>query len=405
MKIGMLTTFYPPYNFGGDGIFVYRLANTLAKAGHEVHVLYDQDAFTFLNADPPTQTVANHANIQLHPLTSGRTASLDMLLTHQAGNPVFKREAIQTILDREAFDVLHFHNVSLLGGPGVLKMGHAIKLVTLHDYWFVCATHVLWRFDQEACTRRTCLACTLHAHRPPQLWRYNGGMERAIGSVDAFIGASRFSCDKHREQGFTGNLVHIPHFLPDDELTMQAAPVDLPTQRPYFLFVGRLEKIKGVQTLIDVFQRYNLADLIIVGTGTYEAALREQAAGLAHIHFMGFCSQAELRTLYAGAVAALVSSLCYETFGWITLEAFAAHTPVIVSPMGALPEIASSGGLVFTDADNLITHMETLRTQPDVRTALGIEGKRLLDTHYTEAQHLTNYFDLIHQLQEKRAWS
>jgi len=144
MKIGMLTTFYPPYNFGGDGIFVYRLANTLAKAGHEVHVLYDQDAFTFLNADPPTQTVANHANIQLHPLTSGRTASLDMLLTHQAGSPVFKREAIQTILDREAFDVLHFHNVSLLGGPGVLKMGHAIKLVTLHDYWFVCATHVLW---------------------------------------------------------------------------------------------------------------------------------------------------------------------------------------------------------------------------------------------------------------------
>jgi hypothetical protein len=31
----MISTFYPPYNFGGDGIFVHQLSNELARRGHE----------------------------------------------------------------------------------------------------------------------------------------------------------------------------------------------------------------------------------------------------------------------------------------------------------------------------------------------------------------------------------
>ena len=36
----MLTTFYPPYNFGGDGIFVHHLANALAQREHHVEVIH-----------------------------------------------------------------------------------------------------------------------------------------------------------------------------------------------------------------------------------------------------------------------------------------------------------------------------------------------------------------------------
>jgi glycosyltransferase involved in cell wall biosynthesis len=39
---------------------------------------------------------------------------------------------------------------------------------------------------------------------------------------------------------------------------------------PFFLFVGRLEKLKGLQTLIPVFRRYLKAQLLIAGTGSYE---------------------------------------------------------------------------------------------------------------------------------------
>ena len=43
LKICMVTTFYPPYNFGGDGIYAYRLTNALARRCHEVHAIYDLD--------------------------------------------------------------------------------------------------------------------------------------------------------------------------------------------------------------------------------------------------------------------------------------------------------------------------------------------------------------------------
>ena len=42
LRIAMLTTFYPPYNFGGDGIGVQRLATALVRRGCEVTVIHDQ---------------------------------------------------------------------------------------------------------------------------------------------------------------------------------------------------------------------------------------------------------------------------------------------------------------------------------------------------------------------------
>ncbi len=48
LKIAMLTTFYPPYNFGGDGIGIKRLATALADRGHAVTVIHDKDAYLAL---------------------------------------------------------------------------------------------------------------------------------------------------------------------------------------------------------------------------------------------------------------------------------------------------------------------------------------------------------------------
>ena len=45
LKLCMVTTVYPPVSFGGDGIFVYRLAQALAEAGHKVDVIHSEDAY------------------------------------------------------------------------------------------------------------------------------------------------------------------------------------------------------------------------------------------------------------------------------------------------------------------------------------------------------------------------
>jgi putative ABC transport system permease protein len=48
MKFCMVTTFYPPYRFGGDATYIYRLTNELARRGHEVDVVHDRDAYSWI---------------------------------------------------------------------------------------------------------------------------------------------------------------------------------------------------------------------------------------------------------------------------------------------------------------------------------------------------------------------
>ena len=55
MRFCMVTTFYPPYAFGGDGVFVQQLSNELAKRGHQVEVIHCRDAYNLLTDRTPSK--------------------------------------------------------------------------------------------------------------------------------------------------------------------------------------------------------------------------------------------------------------------------------------------------------------------------------------------------------------
>jgi glycosyltransferase involved in cell wall biosynthesis len=136
MRFCMVTTFYPPYNFGGDGIFVHQLSNELAKRGHQVEVVHCRDAHQFLSGGTPSIPNQDHPNVTVHGLKSP-VGFLSPRGTQQTGWPVFKSSQLKSILEKP-FDVIHFHNISLVGGPKVLEYGRAVKLYTLHEYWLIC---------------------------------------------------------------------------------------------------------------------------------------------------------------------------------------------------------------------------------------------------------------------------
>ncbi|MBZ0299516.1 MAG: glycosyltransferase family 4 protein, partial [Anaerolineae bacterium] len=195
---------------------------------------------------------------------------------------------------------------------------------------------------------------------------------------------------------------HIPHFLPQSEVD-DAPDSGPPRERPYFLFVGRLEKIKGVQVLIDTFRDYHQADLVIAGRGNYEATLREMAADLSHVHFLGMIGHEVLRRYFRGALATLVPSICYESFGMTIIESFTMRTPAIVHNLGALPEVVKDGGgLTYDTPEELVRALEIMRTQPDFRNQLGEQGYQLYMSHYSETRHLNSYYDLIAEMKTMR---
>jgi glycosyltransferase involved in cell wall biosynthesis len=400
-----LTTFYPPYSFGGDGVQIYRLAHALGDLGHQVDVIHCEDAYHLLHPAPPPIGFADHPNVRRHGLRSGYGA-LSPLLTQQTGMPWLKSKAIDEVLRSRNYDVVHFHNISLLG-PGVLSIAQpedrAVKLYTTHEHWLVCPTHVLWKFNRAPCDKPECFRCTLAAKRPPQLWRYTGLLERAAQHVDRFLAPSNFTMQMHAERGFSGAMACLPNFTDRADADWQE-PAPRPHHQPYFLFVGRLELIKGLQTLIALWPRVPDCDLLVAGTGEYEPELRALAAGNPRIVFLGALPPSALGALNYHALACIVPSITYETFGLTSVEAFARKTPAIVRDLGALPEVVreSGGGFVYSTDEELLEAMGSLARSPALRAELGEKGYSAFLRLWTREAHLSMYFDFLKRAAESK---
>jgi len=193
----------------GNGHFPFLVLRAARQLGHEVTVVHDADSYTSLGYAAPAATALDDG-VEVITLRSSLGA-LSVLLTHQFGRPVVHRAEIAALLAQRQFDVVHFHNVSLVGGPGLFALARgAVTVYTAHEHWLVCPTHVLWRHGREPCTGRECIRCSLRSGRPPQLWRSAGLLERSLPHVDTFIALSEFSRQKHREFGFPRDMEVLP---------------------------------------------------------------------------------------------------------------------------------------------------------------------------------------------------
>jgi glycosyltransferase involved in cell wall biosynthesis len=393
----MITTFYPPYHYGGDAVFVQQLSNELAARGHQVEVIHCKDAYHVMGGPEPSTTSQDHPNVTVHALASP-LGFFSPLLTHQTGRPILKSSRVKKILQKP-FDVIHYHNISLVGGPKILQYGRGIKLYTLHEYWLVCPTHMLFKFNREACTHRQCFSCTLAHRRPLQFWRYTDMLQKCVKQVDLFIAPSEFAKKKHLEMGLKAPVVELPYFT--SRWRRREGRTQGSERYPrYFLFVGRLEKIKGLQTLIPIFRNYEKAQLLVVGVGDYESVLRRMAGDSANIKFLKYQSGEQLRMLYEQAVATIVPSLWYEIFGIVILEAFAQCTPVIVRNKGGMPKVVaeSGGGFVYDTDEELVSVMDQLVNDPTLRDKIGRRGYEALLKKWHPEPHIQRYLDLIGQI-------
>jgi glycosyltransferase involved in cell wall biosynthesis len=195
--------------------------------------------------------------------------------------------------------------------------------------------------------------------------------------------------EQYRNSGFGITPTVLPHFM------SPRARLPEPVSRDYYLYVGRLEEAKGLQTILEHF-RGKGRRLVVAGSGIYEETLKRQAAGNPDIEFVGRVPYDELPRWYAEARATIVPSICYETFGLTILESLQQGTPVIASGFGALPETvqATGGGEIYRSSGELAEILDRFDNDAGYGRQLGEEGAARLFP-YSPEEHLRAYLGLI----------
>ena len=309
----MTSTFYPPYSIGGDATHVKYLAEELTKVGHEVHVFYNKDAYIVKrgNLSPIDEF---QEGVFTHEFES--RLNLSPYLAYLFGDVPSIDRKFNALVKEIGPDVVHHHNISLLGYRLLNNSGSYACIYTAHDYWLVCPTNNLFKNQEEICVVKNCSSCSLKSKRVPQVWRSCRNFKMAIKNIDLLISPSEY-VRKRLLQEIDVPSITLPNFVP-------YPPDNIPSfgYENYFLFLGMLEKHKGILNLLELFkeQRHNIkAKLVIVGGGSLSLYTKY--------------------ALYANALAVIIPSIWPENAPLVALEALSVGTPVITSSQGGLPEI------------------------------------------------------------------
>jgi phosphatidylinositol alpha-mannosyltransferase len=307
MKIGLVTPYVYPQP-GGVNQHVRYLYQNLRLRGHDVRILTTSHG---LQRASEGDVIRIGKGFSMPTNGSVGTITVSPRFLSQVGN----------VLEREAFDLLHFHEpfVPFLS-PILLRMSKSVNIATFHAYSG-------WSFSYQLGARLM-----------------GSYAERLHGRI-AVSAAARHFIDRY----FPGDYKVIPNGV-DLERFRRAVPIARwQDGTRNLLFVGRFESRKGLLELLKAYRLLRRAGcqcrLLVVGSGPQEREARRylMTRNMGGVEFLGKVSDEERDALFKTADVYISPATGRESFGIVLLEAMAAGTPIVCSDIHGYKGVVRRG--------------------------------------------------------------
>jgi glycosyltransferase involved in cell wall biosynthesis len=338
MKILILADVFYPDTIGGAGRVVYHLGLECSRRGHEVHIITRNPDGKF----PSYEKL--HTNLHVHRFITPHKQSLIFLLK-EIKNSYFMARQLSIRIE---FDIVCTHQSLVAIGPLLIERLKNIPLV----YYF----HSPWH--EEFLVKNQVRKGIKRVWTKVIAYLMRWIEKRMFLRSDRIIVLSQYIYHKvleiHRLP--KRKIVRIPGGVDLDHFKMpvggKAAAKDsagLPPGKTVFFTVRNLVPRMGLENLIGAFNGSATLRgqglLLIGGTGFLGDRLKAMIDDFDlkdSIRFLGHIPEDDLPGLYQAADFFVLPTEKLEGFGLVALEAMASGTPVLGTPVGAIPEVIGS---------------------------------------------------------------
>jgi phosphatidyl-myo-inositol alpha-mannosyltransferase len=307
-----------PYDFaypGGVTEHVAHLAEQFLAFGHEVHIVApssDDESEPIASVEAPVHRIGRVVSIPANGSVARITLSLRSYL--QA----------KQLLQQQQFDLIHLHEPLMPALPlTVLRHSNTTNIGTFHAFRNTPLTYFYSKPILRPFFRK------LHGHIT------------VSSAAREFVG-----------EYFPAEYRVIPNGI-DFARFYERLPrlPELSDDRPTVLFVGRLEKRKGLKFLLrawpSVLERQPDARLVVVGRGRplegYRRFARRQGWSPEDVVFAGYVPSEDLPRYYQACDVFCAPNTGQESFGIVLLEAMAAGAPIVASDIPGYRDVISDG--------------------------------------------------------------
>lgn len=377
---------------GGEDSVVENEKNMLLENGHDV-VLYTR----------------HNDEIKSKGILGKLMLPFDTIFSFKTYIEVKKR------IKEENIDIVHVHNTLPLISPSVYYSAKHCKvpvIQTIHNFRLLCPAATLTRDNKicEECIEKSLICsiknkCYRGSLMQSIVSAFTLGFHRLIGTynkVDGYIALTKFNKNKLMSLVNEDKIFIKPNFVKKDNEIFKE------NRDNYFLFLGRIDELKGIRLLVEVWKDIDNSKLFVLGKGPLEKDIRQYIKdnNIKNIDLLGFKQKNEVMEFISNAKALIVPSQWYEGFPMTIVESLSLGVPVIAGDIGNLTMIIDDGknGLVFkyNDKKSLIDKINELQNDTELLKKISEGALESFNRSYNSVKNYELLMDIYNNCSRRK---